>query len=143
MSKQLTEQELIERLRASFSEDEVKQLLINDITGTRWFDVNAKAKVHSAGFCYLATEVLYRLMGGSSRWWFKELETDDLPNRWHYFLVEKATNRVVDATADQFGDLPIPYEKARNKGVRFASRNCNRLVRHLGLWPTKEHQVTQ
>jgi hypothetical protein len=140
-AKMLTEKALMKRVRASFADEEIKKLLINDITGTKWYDINAQSHIHSTGFCYLATEVLYRLMGGSSRWWFKELQSEALPHRWHYFLEEKSTGRIVDATRDQFGHLPIHYQFATNKGVRFASKNCNAFVKYLGLWPIKNNQV--
>jgi hypothetical protein len=123
--------ELVKKLRASFSDDTVKKLLINNVTGDFWYKINANSTISSTGFCYLASEVIYKLTGGAKRWWFKELISDAIPNQYHYFLQDKKTGEIVDPTADQFQDIQIPYHLAKNKGKRFTSKNCNALIKIL------------
>lgn len=140
----LTEDKLIEKIKESFTDPTVKQLLINDKVKNYWFDINAKSKIHATGFCYLASEVFYNLNGKAKNWWFKELVSDKLPhNGYHYFLQHKETGRIVDLTKEQFGDMVIPYENGKSKGIRFASKNCNKLIKHLGLWEERINKLPQ
>lgn len=131
----LTEEQLIEKIRETFSDPKVKLLLINDKVNKYWYDINTVSEIPSTGFCYLASEVFYHLSGKAKKWWFKEIIAPGiLPNNgYHYFLQHKETGRIIDLTKDQFGDIKIPYEQGKSRGIRWSSKNCNALVKHMCL----------
>lgn len=134
---------LINSIRASFDRDEVKRLLI--VGGdTYWFDINATSDIASTGFCYLASEVVYNLTGKSKQWWFKEIIAPDiLPhNGKHYYLQNKDTGAILDITSDQFAHTQIPYDRSKNKGIRFRSKNCNQFIKILGINNGTKQQAT-
>jgi hypothetical protein len=128
--------ELINKIRFLFSNEEAKKLIINDklIPNDYWYKINLESEIQSTGFCYLASEVYYKLNNKSKEWWFKELKSDLLPyNGYHYFLQHKITNEIIDITADQFKGIDIPYDKAKNKGIRFSSKQCNSFIKLLNI----------
>lgn len=125
-------QALIDEIRSKFSDERYKQLLIAPYVEppSYWYDINKNSVVPSTGFCYVASEVFYKLNGGAKKYWFRKLLTDKLPyNGQHFFLMDKETNEIVDLTADQFGELDIPYHEAKNIGLRFTSKRCNEFIK--------------
>jgi hypothetical protein len=130
-------QDLINIIINSFEREEVKQLLKNDILGDYWYNINKSSNNHSTGFCYLASELYYFLNGKSKNWWFKEISsTEYLPyNGKHFFLKNKETGEILDITKDQYinNNIEIPYHLAKNKGIRYMSKNCNKLKKLLYL----------
>ena len=127
-SNTFTEEELIRALGIAFSREDAKTLLINDYEGDLWYTINKSASVHCTGFCFLASEVFYRAFGGAKNWWFKKIESPDLPYTGvHWFLENKSTGMIVDITAAQF-NVPIPYALGKKKGIRFFSKNGRKLL---------------
>jgi hypothetical protein len=65
------------------------------------------------GHCYVASEVLYHLLGGKAHGWKPmQIKHEDEP---HWFLVNVITGQVLDATSDQF-ESPVPYGQATGRG---------------------------
>ena len=132
--------ELYENIREQFHKEEAKLLLINPYMEPNdyWYKINKESNIHSTGFCYLASEVYYHQTGKAKRWWFKEIKSDKLPyNGHHYYLQDKETGEIVDLTADQFGDIVIPYEESKNRGIRFESKAYKEFIKLLNGRRTK------
>lgn len=127
--------ELVNLITESFKREDVKELLKNPYTDDYWYDINKESNNDSVGFCYLASELYYQLNGKSKEWWFKEISSPEhLPyNGKHYFLEHKETGEIIDITKSQFEGIDIPYHLAKNKGVRFMSKNCKKLKELLKL----------
>lgn len=64
------------------------------------------------GHCYVASEVAYYALGKD--WQPRVIRKSVLKNTTHWFLYNKRTHEIFDPTAEQFGDKPIPYDKAVN-----------------------------
>lgn len=117
--------ELYNKIRGQFHKEEAKLLLINPYIQPNdyWYKINKESNIHSTGFCYIASETYYHQSGKAKEWWFRELISDKLPyNGHHYFLQHKETGEIVDLTKDQFGDIVIPYDEAKNRGIRFETK---------------------
>ena len=125
--------DLVDIIVKSFEREEVKQLLKNDILGDYWYDINKSSNNNLTGFCYLASELYYFLEGKSEKWWFKEITSiEHLPyNGKHFYLVNKENGEILDITKDQFSNIEIPYHLAKNKGIRYMSKNCRKLIKIL------------
>lgn len=65
-----------------------------------------------AGHCYIASEVLYHILGGKASGW--KPKTLRINGVTHWFL-ESSKGAVLDVTADQF-DFELPYWDARGRG---------------------------
>jgi len=128
-------QKTIDLITASLDKEEIKQLLINDIHGDYWYNINKSSNSKYTGFCYLVSELYYSLDGKSKKWWFKEINSPELLpyNGMHYYLENKETGEKLDITKSQFGSTKIPYYLAKNKGIRFVSKNCNKFRKLLEL----------
>ena len=133
--RKLINQNLVNIIVKSFEREDVKQLLKNDFLGDYWYIINKSSNNHSVGFCYLASELYYFLDGKSKKWWFKEItSTEYLPyNGKHFYLENKQTGEILDITKMQYNDIKIPYHLAKNKGIRYMSKNCNKLKKILQL----------
>lgn len=129
--------ELIQKVKESFKNEEVKLLLINKWIQPNdyWYNINKETSllgIDSTGFCYLASELIYFETGKSSKWWFKQIISNKLPyNGHHFYLQDKLTNEMLDITSDQFEGIRIPYEENKNKSIRFMSTNCKKYKKLL------------
>lgn len=50
---------IIDKLKAAFKDPEVKK----NVLDSDWYEKNIKSGLDSTGFCFYATETLYRLTG--------------------------------------------------------------------------------
>lgn len=75
-----------------------------------------------AGHCYVASEALYHLLGGSASGW-KPMNLQH-EGTSHWFL--KRPGEILDPTADQF-KTPVPYGEARGRG--FLTKNPSKRAR--------------
>ena len=80
------------------------------------------------GHCYVASEALYHLLG-SRDWVPCNIQHEGGP---HWYLKNKVTGEVLDATAGQF-ETPVPYEKGRGKGflTKEPSKRAKELLSRL------------
>lgn len=119
---------LILRLRESFKKEEVKKNVLDNV----WYTKNKEKGIDSTGFCFYASEVVYRLTGGKSRWILKRISKDNWIFGPHYFLFDKITEQILDITADQYGVEKIPYEKAKGRGLQRKSKKATLLALFVG-----------
>lgn len=100
--------EIILKLKKAFERDEVKKAVLKP----EWYTKNKESGINSTGFCYAATEVIYRLTGGKEKW--KKVAISE--NKWehggHCFLENKETGSILDITDDQYKSqqIDIPYK---------------------------------
>lgn len=128
----MNETDIINILRNSFSNDIIKRQVLDE----SWYLENIANKVDSTGFCFAASEVLYRLTGRSDNWQVVSInDPRDWNNGTHYFLKRKHNSEIIDITADQYTSrgINIPYEVGRGRGLRFVSRKARLLARLSGL----------
>ncbi len=124
---------IIEQLQKSFEVYDVKEQIID----SHWLAINKESGINSTGFCFAASEVVYRLTGGSSTWTVKRLA--DIDNKWnggtHYFLERKSDKDILDITSDQYTKkgIVIPYELAKGTGLRYVSKKARLLAKLSGL----------
>jgi len=128
----MNEKEIINILRNSFSNDTIKRQILDE----SWYHQNIDSGIDSTGFCFVASEVLYRLTGGKNNWQVVSInDPKDWNNGTHYFLKRKLNSEIVDITEDQYTsrDIIIPYSLGRGGGLRFVSNKARLLARLSGL----------
>jgi hypothetical protein len=119
-------------LQNSFEREEVKKAVLDDY----WYNLNIKSSIHTTGFCFAASEVIYRLNGGTNNW--KVVCLRD-PVHWnngtHYFLISKHNGKILDVTRSQYEDreIKIPHELGKGTGLRNISRKAKALALMAGL----------
>jgi len=108
--------EIILRLKEAFEKDDVKKAVLKP----EWYERNIESGIHSTGFCYAASEVIYRLTGGKEKW--KKVAISE--NKWefggHCYLENKETGERLDITDEQYvsANIDIPYDKGIGGGFR-------------------------
>lgn len=128
----MQESKIINMLKEAFKDDKIKRQVLD----SNWYQLNIERGIDSTGFCFSASEVLYRLTGGTQIWMVKRLID---PTNWnqgtHYFLLRKSNNEIVDITSNQFTErgIQIPYERGRGTGLRNISNKARFLARLAGL----------
>ena len=124
-------QTIIENLRSSFQSIETKKKVVS----TDWFEKNIDSNIDSTGFCFAASEVIYRLTGGKKVWFIKCINKKDWEYGPHYFLEKKENNQLLDITANQYLEkgISIPYELGKAKGLRCISKKAQILASSCGL----------
>ena len=128
----MNETDIINILRNSFSDDAIKRQVLD----VNWYQVNIVNGIDSTGFCFAASEVLYRLTGGTNIWQVVSInDPRDWNNGTHYFLKRRQNNEIVDITADQYTarGINIPYAIGHGCGLRFVSNRARLLARLSGL----------
>lgn len=119
---------LVKRIRKHLSDD----LRLKDWRG----------HPHSlAGHCYIASEALYHLTGGSTGpWkpmWIRHDDGDDF-DVGHWFLQNRDTGEILDITAAQF-KRPVNYENGRGRG--FMTRRPSARTQELLRRVEKDHEL--
>ena len=110
--------DLIQLLTNAFEKEEIKQkILLPD-----WRSKNLESGIHSTGFCYVATEIIYRLTGGALKWEIRTIPKKVWEFGPHYYLISvEDYNITCDITSDQYIQ-PIPYNRSR-RATLIANRN--------------------
>jgi len=85
-----------------------------------------------AGHCYLASEVLFWMLGGRSGDWVPCTIRHEGSSHW--FLRSRDRSRILDATASQF-ETPVPYAEGRGRGFLTAtpSKRARTVLSALGV----------
>ncbi len=102
--------EIILKLEEAFKRDDVKKAVL----APKWYERNIDNKIDSMGFCYAASEVIFRLNGGKETW--KKVSISE--KKWdlggHCYLENIETGEILDITNQQYTskDIEIPYDKA-------------------------------
>lgn len=94
----------------------VQSALTPDLLKGRW-----KKQTHPlSGYCYVASEALWHLLGKTDWKAVCATYSDDTGRATHWWLVNKNTGKIVDPTKEQFPNTP-PYHLGR--GVAFLTQN--------------------
>ena len=109
---------LIERVRACLSDD---------LRTPPWRGMTFHPTV---GHCYVVSEALYHLLGGARAGWVPMNVRHEFVSHW--FLRNRDTGEVVDATEEQFR-LDVPRSKARGRGflTKRPSARARELIRRV------------
>lgn len=119
--------DIIDKLQIAFKNDEVKKQILD----TYWLNMNIQTGINSTGFCFSASEVIYRLCGGKENWIMKSIiDPRDWNNGTHYFLVNKQSQEILDVTSEQYTlrGIEIPYHLGKGKGLRNVSKKARLLA---------------
>jgi hypothetical protein len=85
-----------------------------------------------SGHCYVASEVIYHVLGGKK----VGLKPMNVKHNGvsHWFLIVRHTGDVIDPTAEQF-DEPVNYENARGRGflTKQPSKRALEVIKRAGL----------
>jgi hypothetical protein len=65
---------IIEQLQKAFDTESIKETVVD----SHWLTINKETGINSTGFCFAASEVIYRLTGGSEIWTVKRLVSQPL-----------------------------------------------------------------
>lgn len=87
----------------------VQKWLSDDLLSAQ--QLTQRSGIHfTEGHCAVAAEAVYYLLGGKAAGYVPVvLPRKILGNNTHWWVRHKNTNIIVDPTAEQFGDEPIPY----------------------------------
>lgn len=124
--------EIITALQTAFEKMEVKEIVLDKY----WHNLNIETGIHTTGFCFAASEVIYRLNGGKINWTIKRIiDPSDWNNGTHYFLQSKNNNEILDVTSSQYErrNIVIPYHLAKGTGLHNVSNKARLLARLSGL----------
>lgn len=86
----------------------VREVLTDDLRRPKY----RGAEHPMTGHCYVASEALYHLLGGSQKGW-KPMNVQHEGDS-HWFL-QHSSGRILDPTGDQF-KTPVPYDQGKGKG---------------------------
>jgi hypothetical protein len=108
----MTSQEAIQRLQKCFPLLEARKLL-----SPSWRKMNEQSGIPSTGFCYIASEALFHMIGDKNRTFTPRVASYKIGETWwgesitatHWWL-EDDWGKILDPTADQFEPLFPPYE---------------------------------
>lgn len=123
---------IIHVLTSAFEREDVKLAVLDE----PWLTLNQQTGIHSTGFCYSASEVIYRLMGETQIWKVnKIIDPTHWKNGTHYFLLHRASNQGVDITSSQYEarGIVIPYDLAMGGSFRRVSRKARLLAQMSNL----------
>lgn len=128
-------EDITNKLLKAFERDDVKKAVLEP----EWFEKNHVNRIHSTGFCFAASEVIYRLTGGKEIWKKVSISKRNWEHGGHCFLIHKITNQIFDITDDQYKKLKIeiPYELGKAGGFRQVSTKANNLSKLAGLGEIK------
>ena len=119
--------EIISRLELAFVNPEAQVAVLHP----DWLHKNRETGIHSTGFCYAASEVIYCLTGGNNTWKVRRIPETDWPNEGtHYYLENRHTQEHLDITSDQYTQrgLIIPYHLSKGASFRGISNRARRLA---------------
>jgi hypothetical protein len=121
--------EIVDRLTYSFKDEQLKK----DILTAEYYLLNKETGIHSVGFCYTASEVIFRLTGEYKRWKPMLISGKLWKHGNHYYLIDKQDNSIMDLTADQFTErgITLPYELGKFKPFRNTSNRAKLLMEHI------------
>lgn len=121
--------EIINRLIASFSDEAIKKSVLKK----EWYELNIKNGIDSTGFCYAASEIIYRLNGGKDVWKKVSISKAKWEHGSHYYLIHKQTGEILDITSDQFTSIgiEIPYELGVGGG--FMGKGLSKASKKLAI----------
>lgn len=117
---------MLKNLEKSYRLDEAKNLLRKD-----WKKLN-KDSPHSTGFCYIAAEACYHLLGGAKAGLkvFYAAYVEDGMKCTHWWLCDKE-GKIVDPTASQYTEVGLSPPYHLGKGSGFLTRQPSKRAAEL------------
>ena len=112
---------MIEKLTEAFKREDVKKAVLDD----KWFKINKELNIDSAGFCYAASEVIYRKTGEKEIYKLGRISEKKWDDGGHCYLIKKSNDEKVDITKNQYTErnISIPYELAHiGGGFRYPNK---------------------
>ena len=100
----------IRLLRKTFRKKAAKRLLTD-----YWLEKNVQEGIHSVGFCYIATEALFHLVGGTSSDFRPMYLRDGAETHW---WLQDSNGSILDPTHDQYGGAKPPYHLGKRAGFQ-------------------------
>lgn len=112
--------------------------LTDDLLSPAWKTESGSEHHPTYGHCYATSEALYHLLGGKNEGWVPMVLNHTrwpeglAPGRTHWFLKNKDTGEIVDATEDQF-NIPVDHWKGIGSGFLTAhpSRRAATLIERI------------
>lgn len=108
----------------------VCRVLTPDLLKPEWRKIARRKRCRLSGHCYAASEAIYHMLGGSGAGWVPQvLNHEAWPEglargQTHWFLRNRQTGAVIDATSGQFH--PLVPQHAAAKGSGFLTRHPSR-----------------
>jgi hypothetical protein len=123
--------EVVSHLREAFKKEEIKKAVLSE----DWYRRNKESGIDSTGFCYAASEILYRLFGTSEVWKVKVISEKKWEHGSHYYLEKKADGSIFDLSADQYTakGITVPYNLSRPGLLRRPSKGAQLLAKEIGV----------
>lgn len=114
----------------------VQSALSPDLLKPEWRKIAKRRRCPLTGHCYAASEAIFHMLGGADKGWVPQV----LSNRtWpdglrkgqtHWFLKNRLTGAIIDATSAQFGALVPRHEAGVGTGflTRLPSRRAAEIM---------------
>ena len=105
----------------SVLKEKIRPVLSKDLLKPKYLSKLEEDSDISCGQCYAASEAAFHTYGKENGFTSAYLTSKDFPEGLpegdtHWFLRNKKTGEIIDPTAEQFGDTPIPYDKGKGAG---------------------------
>jgi hypothetical protein len=113
---------IINSLQKAFRTEAAKSLLRPD-----WHKENINSNIPSTGFCYIATEALFYLIGGVKSGYKPMCASYSEGTHW---WLQKGNKRL-DPTADQYGDEEPPYHLGKGCGFQNGYKQPSKRAKKL------------
>jgi hypothetical protein len=126
---------IISALRQAFPVMDIRRAVLTP----EWLEENINNNIASTGFCYAASEVIYRLTGGRENWKKVSISRQNWMHGGHCYLINKHTNQRLDITSGQYENrnIVIPYDLGVPGGFRRISQQAITLSELAGLGELK------
>lgn len=117
----------------SVLKDEIRPVLTKDLLKPQYLNKLKEDDDISCGQCYAASEAAFHMYGKDNGFKSYVLNSKTFPEGLdegdtHWFLKNKE-GEIIDPTAEQFGDITIPYDKG--KGTGFLTKNPSNAAQQI------------
>ncbi|CAN5186289.1 hypothetical protein BH09BAC1_BH09BAC1_04810 [soil metagenome] len=122
---------IVSALNQAFNKEKVKIAVLSP----EWLQRNTESEINCTGFCYAASEVIYRLNGGKTVWKKVSIARSKWEHGGHCYLIKKENNAILDITREQYSltDIDIPYNLGKAGGFRQIGKKAELLAYMAGL----------
>lgn len=114
----------------------VQSALTPDLLKPQWRKLARRRRCGLTGHCYAASEAIYHILGGGGEGWVPQVLSHRTwpeglrKGQTHWFLKNRLTGAIVDATSAQFLPLVPRHEAAVGSGflTRLPSRRAAEII---------------
>ncbi len=114
---------LVDAFEAAYRLEETKKLLRKD-----WRELN-KGSPHATGFCYIAAEAAYHILGRKGLKSLYAAYEEDGKRCTHWWLLRG--KEIIDPTASQYRELGLEPPYHLGKGAGFLTKQPSKRARKL------------